>query len=46
MAYGNVIGIDFGSEFYKISLIGPGKKLVIVENDHTKRKTPTTVFFS
>jgi hypoxia up-regulated 1 len=46
VVYANVIGIDFGSEFIKMSLIGPGKKLLIVENDHAKRKTPAAVFFS
>lgn len=27
-----VIGIDFGSRFYKMSLIAPGKTFVIVES--------------
>ena len=39
-----VIGIDFGTEFYKISLISPGKSFVIIENVTSKRKTPTAVF--
>lgn len=38
-----VIGIDFGTEFYKISLISPGKSFIIIENTTTKRKTPTAV---
>lgn len=38
-----VIGIDFGTEYFKISLISPGKSFVIVENLTSKRKTPTTV---
>ena len=36
---GNVIGIDFGSELIKVSLIKPGKKLVIVENEESDRMT-------
>jgi molecular chaperone DnaK (HSP70) len=35
----HVIGIDFGSEFIKIAVIKPGKKLVIVENEDNKRNT-------
>jgi len=27
-----VIGIDFGSEYFKISLIAPGRSFVIIEN--------------
>lgn len=38
----NVIGIDFGSELIKVSLIKPGKKLVLVENEQSKRSTPLT----
>ena len=41
----NVIGIDLGTEFFKISIIKPGVKLAIVENPHSKRKTPTAVSF-
>ncbi len=40
---GAVIGIDFGNEFFKVSLISPGKSFVIIENTVSKRKTPTTV---
>ena len=36
----NVIGIDLGSELIKVSIIKPGKKLVIVENEQSKRFTP------
>ena len=39
----SVIGIDFGTEFFKISLIRPGKSFVIIENTTSKRKTPTAV---
>lgn len=34
-----VIGIDFGTEFWKASLISPGKNLVIVENSRSGRKS-------
>mgnify|MGYP002176860828 CR=1 FL=1 len=44
-ATANVIGIDLGSEYFKISIIKPGMKLTIVENGHTKRKTPSTISF-
>ena len=38
-----VIGIDWGNEFYKISLIAPGKSFVIIENTTSKRKTNNAV---
>jgi hypoxia up-regulated 1 len=41
-----VIGIDFGSEYFKVSLIRPGKKLLIVENLQSKRMTPTMIGFA
>ena len=41
-----VIGIDLGSEFFKISLIQPGKKLEIVENVQSSRTTPTLIAFT
>lgn len=40
-----VLGIDFGTEFWKASLISPGKNLVIVENSRSGRKTINGVFF-
>lgn len=43
LANGSVIGIDFGSEFFKVSLISPGKSFVIIENTTTKRKTENAV---
>ena len=43
VAYGQVIGLDFGSEFFKASLISPGKTFVILENMTTKRKTESAV---
>lgn len=38
-AESQVIGIDFGTEFWKASLISPGKNLVIVENSRSGRKS-------
>ena len=40
-----VMGVDLGSEFYKISMIAPGKSFVILENTMTHRKTHTAVSF-
>jgi molecular chaperone DnaK (HSP70) len=34
-----VIGIDLGTEFWKASLISPGKNLIIVENSRSSRKS-------
>ena len=45
IASANVIGIDIGTEYFKVSIIKPGVKLAIVENSHTKRKTPTAISF-
>ena len=41
-----VIGIDLGTEYFKISLIQPGKKLEIVENVQSTRITPTLIAFT
>ncbi len=38
-----VLGIDFGTEFWKAALISPGKNLVIVENSRSSRKTLNSV---
>ncbi|CAG9311977.1 HYOU1_3 [Blepharisma stoltei] len=46
LATASVIGIDFGTDNFKISLIRPGKKLVIVENEHSKRATPSAIAFT
>jgi len=35
----NVIGFDFGSTFFKITLVVPGKTFTIVENVTSARKT-------
>ena len=40
-----VLGIDFGTEFWKAALISPGKNLVIVENSRSERKTLNSVTF-
>ena len=38
-----VLGIDFGTQFWKAALISPGKNLVIVENSRSERKTLNSV---
>jgi len=38
-----VIGIDFGTEFWKAAIISPGKGFVVVENTKSDRKTPNVV---
>lgn len=43
VAHASVLGIDFGTEFIKASLISPGKSFTIVENLTTKRKTENAV---
>lgn len=39
----SVIGIDYGSEWFKVSIVKPGIPLDIVLNHESKRKTPTVV---
>lgn len=39
-----VLGIDFGTQFWKAALISPGKNLVIVENSRSERKTLNSVY--
>jgi hypoxia up-regulated 1 len=46
IAEANVLGIDFGSEFFKVALISPGKSFIIIENTNTKRKTDNVVAFA
>ena len=41
----NVIGIDFGSDSFKVSIIAPGNPLDIVTNFQSKRKTPLSISF-
>lgn len=43
--YGNVIGIDFGSEYFKVSYIGPDKVFQIIENEYSQRSTPNVIAF-
>ena len=43
VAKGAVLGIDFGSEFMKISIITPGKPFSIIEDMTSKRKTYSAV---
>jgi len=43
---GSVLGIDLGSEFFKVSLVKPGMPLDIVLNIESKRKTATMVGFN
>ncbi len=43
-AASQVIGIDLGTEFWKASLISPGKNLVIVENSRSSRKSHNGVY--
>ena len=38
-ASANVIGFDFGSTFFKITLVQPGNPFQIVENTTSNRKT-------
>jgi len=38
-----VIGFDFGSSFFKITLVKPGQPFAIVENTATKRKTESMI---
>jgi len=42
---GNVIGVDLGGEFMKVSVVQPGAPLEIVTNFASKRKTETIVTF-
>jgi hypoxia up-regulated 1 len=45
VTYGNVIGIDFGSDTMKVAIVQPGSPLEVVTNFQSKRKTPTAVTF-
>lgn len=38
-SYANLIGFDFGSNFFKITLVKPGAPFSIVENVTSQRKT-------
>jgi len=39
------LGVDYGGEFHKASMILPGKYFYMVENQISKKKTPTIVAF-
>ena len=41
----NVIGFDFGTTFFKITLVKPGSPFSIVENLTSKRKTESMMSF-
>ena len=41
--HGAVLGIDFGTEYTKSSLISPGRSFMIIEDTTSKRKTPSSV---
>lgn len=40
-----VLGVDFGSETFKLSAVRPGRAIDIVLNEQSKRKTPSLVAF-
>lgn len=42
---GNVIGIDFASDAFKVAVVQPGTPLEIVTNLQSKRKTPMCLSF-
>ena len=44
--HSTVLGIDFGTEYIKSSLISPGRSFLILEDTTSKRKTPSSVIFS
>jgi hypoxia up-regulated 1 len=41
----NLIGIDLGTEYFKVTLLKPGKWFSMVENLQSKTKTPTAIAF-
>jgi len=45
LVHANVIGFDFGSTFFKITLVKPGSPFSIVENSTSMRKTPSMMTF-
>ena len=46
LSKGAVIGIDFGSEYYKAVLVKPGAPFNIVENTSSQRKTENAIAFT
>ena len=45
VAYGSILGIDFGTQFMKIAIVRPGSPFEIVTDLSSKRKTPAAVIF-
>ena len=45
-AKGTVIGIDFGSQYYKAVLVQPGSPFAILENTSSQRKTENALVFT
>ena len=41
-----LLGVDLGTQYFKASIVAPGKPFEIVHNQHSKRKTPTAVSFN
>ena len=39
------LGVDFGGEYSKASMLLPGRYFVMVEDSISKRKTPTSLSF-
>lgn len=39
------LGVDFGSQFHKSSMLLPGKYFTMVEDSISKRKTPSILSF-
>jgi len=44
-AAAQVVGVDFGSQFFKVALVKPGSPFQIVHNFQSKRKTPSSITF-
>lgn len=42
-AVSSVIGIDYGTDWFKVSIVKPGVPLDIVLNRETKRKTASSI---
>ena len=43
---GSVIGLDYGTEWYKVSIVKQGIPLDMVLNKESKRKTPASILLS
>ena len=41
--YSYMIGVDLGSEFFKVTVIKPGKPFMMMENLQAKTKTPNVI---